>query len=432
MTSLHHQKGSTTTRIFAVNAATNRLSVANYDADGNLLAWGGETYDWDALGRMQHHNFPDEVYAYTANGERILSLKYRPGQPVRETWTLRDLDGKLLTTYTMEGANQVGDWSWQKDYAYRGDLQVMAWTAEPSPRHRQYVSVDHLGTPRMVTDAVGGVVSVHHYFGFGEELNVTTTDEPKRFTGHERDFHAAGSQDELDYMHARYYKAHIGRFLTVDPVLGSPEQPGSWNRYTYVQNNPTNLVDPDGLVAGPATLLLQSITELCLIRGYCSNETITVTSTPLPVLAGGFGHVVADRVQRFPKEFSLEVAGAFFDFVFEEPDRTICYERNGEVECGEMLVGMLPAPPGGLGPSALKKYRKLATLGNQASVSKGKQGSQMLVRMAKKAGLRVESGGKHMLVFDEGGTLITLIPHSLGPKSTGKDIARKILENAAF
>ncbi len=249
LTSLRHHNGaSTTTRTFAVNAATNRLSVANYDADGNLLAWGGETYAWDALGRMRHHNFPDEVYAYTAGGERILALQYRPGEPIRETWSLRDLDGKLLTTYLMEGANQVGDWAWQKDYAYRGDVQVMAWTAEPSPRHRQYYSVDHLGTPRMVTDAAGGVVSVHHYFGFGEELNTTTTAEPKRFTGHERDFHAAGSQDDLDYMHARYYKAHMGRFLTVDPLDAAVilEQPQSWNKFAYVHNNPVRFSDPTG------------------------------------------------------------------------------------------------------------------------------------------------------------------------------------------
>ena len=104
LTTLRHHNGtSTTTRTFAVNTATNRLSVASYDADGSLLAWGGETYAWDALGRMKHHwssnqGSQSEVYAYTADGERTLSLEYQLGEPVRETWTLRDLDGKLLTT----------------------------------------------------------------------------------------------------------------------------------------------------------------------------------------------------------------------------------------------------------------------------------------------------------------------------------------------
>ena len=182
----------------------------------------------------------------TADGERILSLEYRPGEPVRETWTLRDLDGKLLTTYTMEGTNEVGDWQWQKDHAYRGDTVVMAWTPEPYPANQHYYSVDHLGTPRLVTDAAGNVESVHHYFGFGEELSTTSTTETKRFTGHERDFHTPGSRDDLDYMHARYYKAHMGRFLTVDPVVGRPEAPGSWNRYAYALGNPVRYTDPNG------------------------------------------------------------------------------------------------------------------------------------------------------------------------------------------
>ena len=184
----------------------------------------------------------------TANGERILALEYRPGEPVRETWTLRDLDGKLLTTYTMEGTNEVGDWQWQKDHAYRGDTVVMAWTPEPYPDDRHYYSVDHLGTPRLVTNAAGNVESVHHYFGFGEELSTTSTAETKRFTGHERDFHTPGSRDDLDYMHARYYKAHMGRFLTVDPADEAIllERPQSWNRFSYAHNNPVRYNDPTG------------------------------------------------------------------------------------------------------------------------------------------------------------------------------------------
>ena len=36
------------------------------------------------------------------------------------------------------------------------------------------------------------------------------------------------------------------RFLSVDPVSGSPGHPQSWNRYSYVSNNPLAFVDPDG------------------------------------------------------------------------------------------------------------------------------------------------------------------------------------------
>jgi RHS repeat-associated protein len=66
--------------------------------------------------------------------------------------------------------------------------------------------------------------------------------QPKRFTGHERD-----SESGLDYMIGRYYAAPMGRFLSVDTGDDSdPLNPQSWNKYTYVRNNPINATDPTG------------------------------------------------------------------------------------------------------------------------------------------------------------------------------------------
>ena len=52
----------------------------------------------------------------------------------------------------------------------------------------------------------------------------------------------------LDYFLARYYSSTQGRFTSPDPLSASGEQivPQSWNRYSYVLNNPLKLVDPDG------------------------------------------------------------------------------------------------------------------------------------------------------------------------------------------
>ena len=50
-------------------------------------------------------------------------------------------------------------------------------------------------------------------------------------------------------MHARYYNAGLGRFLSVDPVLNfenAAHNPQGWDRYSYVLNNPIGRVDPDG------------------------------------------------------------------------------------------------------------------------------------------------------------------------------------------
>ena len=61
-------------------------------------------------------------------------------------------------------------------------------------------------------------------------------------------------ETDLQYFEKRYYDNRIGRFTTEDPVFWEvgltkrPRQyftdPQSWNTYSYVRNNPINLVDP--------------------------------------------------------------------------------------------------------------------------------------------------------------------------------------------
>jgi hypothetical protein len=45
---------------------------------------------------------------------------------------------------------------------------------------------------------------------------------------------------------ARVYDPTLGRFLQADPIVQDPEDPQTLNRYSYVRNNPLNLVDPLG------------------------------------------------------------------------------------------------------------------------------------------------------------------------------------------
>jgi RHS repeat-associated protein len=64
-----------------------------------------------------------------------------------------------------------------------------------------------------------------------------------QFTGKERD-----AETGLDYFGARYMSAAQGRFTTADAPFADqhPEDPQSWNMYTYVRNNPMTFMDPTG------------------------------------------------------------------------------------------------------------------------------------------------------------------------------------------
>ena len=118
-------------------------------------------------------------------------------------------------------------------------LGGLASGQSPAPRVVvEYYHVDALGSVRAITNAQGQVVREADYEPFGEEVHrrPTRTPNTRRFTGKERD-----AETGLDYFGARYYRADVGRFTTVDPAMTIKENlldPQRWNRYAYVRNNP--------------------------------------------------------------------------------------------------------------------------------------------------------------------------------------------------
>jgi RHS repeat-associated protein len=85
----------------------------------------------------------------------------------------------------------------------------------------------------------GAIISTVDYDAFGNGGSVMGYG----FTGREFD-----PETGLLYYRARYYDPKVGRFLSPDPVgyLAGP------NLYSYVENDPVNLVDPYGLDDKPA------------------------------------------------------------------------------------------------------------------------------------------------------------------------------------
>ncbi|MGH7410885.1 MAG: RHS repeat-associated core domain-containing protein, partial [Candidatus Methylomirabilis sp.] len=81
---------------------------------------------------------------------------------------------------------------------------------------------------------------------FGEQIAADPTSEmtaPLRFASMERDVASTG----LDYDHARFHAAPVGRFLSPDRLQGRVANPQTWNRYNYAGNNPIKYVDRTGL-----------------------------------------------------------------------------------------------------------------------------------------------------------------------------------------
>lgn len=151
-------------------------------------------------------------------------------------------------------------------YDAAGNLTA-EYDAQPPPSvcTTCYVTTDHLGSTRVVTDASGCAVYRQDYLPFGETILTSTGSPrmnatggsicatngylassaplPEQFTGQEFD-----TESNLNFFQARYFSGAEGRFGSPDPdnIGADPTSPQSWNMYSYVLNNPVANTDPDG------------------------------------------------------------------------------------------------------------------------------------------------------------------------------------------
>jgi len=109
---------------------------------------------------------------------------------------------------------------------------------------RRWISHDHLGNAIRYTEPSGATVKGRTFEPFGKVIAETATTEatPQLFTGQRYETNTG-----LYDFRARWYDPEAGRFLSVDPVVQDVADPQTHNAYSYVRNNPINLVDPDGL-----------------------------------------------------------------------------------------------------------------------------------------------------------------------------------------
>jgi RHS repeat-associated protein len=225
---------------------TNHLTAATYDDAGNVTVLDGTyNYSYDSLNMVRSTGGHD--YVYTADDERIASVSGGVW-----TWTIRSPGQQVLSEFTSSGTNGASNWKWTRDHIWRGASLLAVEEKNASDVNvTRHFHLDHLGTPRLITNGTGQQIGLHAYYPFGTELLSSTTEAPPdniKFTGHEWD-DLGGDIHALTYMHARYYSASLGRFLSVDPVLDmekATHAPQMWNRYAYVTDNPLRFTDPTG------------------------------------------------------------------------------------------------------------------------------------------------------------------------------------------
>lgn len=235
------------------------------------------------------------TYAYDANG-RQTSASAIAGSPSQTS--VYDCSGQRVQTssggvtrtmvYNIFG-QQVADYNsttMQRENIYRAG-QLLA--VNEASGGLSYVLTDVQGSTRALMNNSGSgsstITSRHDYLPFGEEILAgtglrTTTQKYSQSDNVRRRFAMLERDDVtgLDHTWFRKYENRAGRWTSTDPYAGSMSlgDPQSFNRYSYVENDPVNLVDPSGLLPCAGIEVLDPATG----RSECLSlppETVTIT-----------------------------------------------------------------------------------------------------------------------------------------------------------
>ena len=219
-------KGSGPSSSLSISLTTNRISSSgySYNSNGNLktlpYGTGTMTLTYDVDNRMEQavNSNGTERYGYDHQNRRF----YKKTVSGTQLIFFYGANGDRLRTYQFLSSND----------SYQVQSNNIHFMGRLIRQDSTSIFVDRLGSVR----------NTSRYYPFGEEQGAGTI--PDKFATYYRD-----SSTGLDYAHHRYYSSTQGRFTTPDPFQGSanPENPLSWNRYSYVENDPINKNDPEGL-----------------------------------------------------------------------------------------------------------------------------------------------------------------------------------------
>ena len=207
------------------------------------------------------------------------------------------VDG-VTTNYTLDlaaGLTQVLD-DGTNTYLYgNGRISQADSTTE-------YFLGDALGSVRQLTNPAATITLTQSYAPYGEVTqSVGTSQTSYAFTGESRDANG------LTYLRARYYAPQDGRFISRDTWSGNYNRPLSLNRWSYVENNPINFVDPSGKapIYPPGSLIDELPITLLDPRslGYYAGENVDLL--PYLFYANPYDFSMTASIRFTPPEGSI-------------------------------------------------------------------------------------------------------------------------------
>ncbi|MDQ1813295.1 Ig-like domain-containing protein [Massilia sp. CCM 9210] len=248
--------GASAVRPHAVHNISG-VGAFGYDANGNLLTGAGRTISWNSF------DMPIQI------GKGGITANFVYGPEHQRTRQNRS-DG---TSVVYAGAQEV-------ESKANGELTVKTYWPQgigveidigSASTAFHWTHDDHLGSPIGISDQAGNLEEKLAYDAWGKRRSLTggtvgqtiagcgalpsgnvTPDcidgkiDNRGYTGHEM-------LDQLDLVHmnGRVYDPLVARFLSGDPMITDPLNGQSYNRYSYVLNNPTNMTDPTGFDPNP-------------------------------------------------------------------------------------------------------------------------------------------------------------------------------------
>lgn len=246
-------------------AEGNIAETFNFDPAGNLLKSGDNDGAAGSVKGNRLYMQGDRKFTYDARGNLIQENRGKDGKLV--TTFEYNLNNQLIkttkngqaTTYTYDPLGRrisKTDTFGTTRYLWAGDQMVQeqrnnlkkTYIFEPenfkpvaqiTDGKTYHYHLDHLGTPRELTDDQGKVVWKVRYKTYGNVAvkEVEEVENNLRFQGQYFD-----EETGLHYNRFRYYNPNTGQFITQDPI----GLLGGVNNYQYAPN-PVGWVDPWGL-----------------------------------------------------------------------------------------------------------------------------------------------------------------------------------------